>query len=90
MKKYIILFSLFCYLLYSNIIVIRANDDINLTSSEIFEEMPVVYESDYYASPRSATLTLGSLGLTTSGGLAVLGGLASTVAPILGAVALLS
>lgn len=49
--------------------------------------LPVVYDN---ASTYSfgGTIALGSLGLTTAEGVAILGGLASTVAPILGAVAL--
>lgn len=93
MKKYIICFSLFCYLLYSNICLVSANAAVGSESIEdpnatLALEMPELLNEYEYYSPRSATLALGSLGLTTAEGVAILGGVASVVAPILGAVAL--
>lgn len=89
MKKYIICFSLFCYLLYSNITLVSASQ-INNYDVDPFEsvEMPqLLIDYENYSSPRSATLTLGSLGLATAEGVAILGGAASVVGALLGLVA---
>ena len=89
-KKKILIVYLCSLLLYNFSLNAFASDDL-ITGGYHEEELfiPSVYDHSNYYSPRvGGTLALGSLGITTAGEVAVLGGLASVVGPILGAIAL--
>lgn len=87
-NKKIILTVMSTLILYNFGISAFANSDLYEGDlSNVNESIPIVYETSNYYNTRS-TLALGSLGLSTSGGTAILGGLASVVGPLLGAIAL--